>query len=733
MDFQGLAELLIGRSDRLVSSWLPGGRIQGNEFVCASLQGGHGDSLKVNLTTGKWADFAKGDKGRDLISLYASIYNIKNGEAAKVLAEENNFNLSNNSPAAVIEPVVEITEPPANAGLPVMTHPTYGAPVASWCYKGETGKPQFYIARYNPVGGKKQIIPWSWAPSKARYIQKGFNSPRPLYGLELLAERPDAPILLVEGEKACEAARHFASNVYVVMTWSHGVQSLAKTDWTPIKDKKVLLWPDADAPGLAAMLNITRRYLPDADVKILDIQDKPKGWDAADSDFTWETFFEWAKPIAKRQSEIVESQDTALSIEQAIEMTEVIKPAKTRAEVIAEDEPVEIPASLQAAWEQIGIAQTKNGNAICNADNALRVLQRWPAFKDLLWFDEFHGKFFTKNLDGSVREWRDLDEIELFFFMQRELGLRNITQPMVQTACISYAHKSPRNEPRDWMNALEWDGVERIDAMFCHYFGVKHSEHAIAASRNWWISLVARVLSPGSKVDSMVILEGAQGKFKSMALGVIGGKWYSEAHESVTSKDFFMMLQGKFLIEISELDAFSKAETNTIKKVISCQMDRFRPPYGRISIDHPRQCVFVGTTNEKHYLKDATGARRFWPVKIKNINIPDLKRDRDQLFAEAVSKFKSGVTWWEMPEETKAEQEDRRQHDEWEGLISECISTRDEVTIATLATACLDMPMARLDAMAQRRIGRILHQFGWVARTVRRDGSTQRVWTEDKE
>jgi putative DNA primase/helicase len=686
------------------------------------------------VNNGRWADFATGEKGGDLISLYAAVYGIKNGEAFKQLSDDNSFrplNRATPTPRPAAPPEIEVTAPPADAGAPVMTHPTFGPPTTSWCYRDEIGKPQFYVARYEPEGGKKQIVPWSWAPSKARFIQKGFITPRPLYGLELLATRPDMPIMIVEGEKAADAARLFAGHVYVVMSWSHGVQSIDKSDWTTISGRKILLWPDADAPGIFAMQAIGARLEKSCpEVKILDVTGQPKGWDAADSGFDNKGFFEWAKPRAQKWTPAIDTALTAAEPVQDEATIEVVPPKKPPQTVLSDEDMGEVPASLTAAYEQLGIATTRQGNPVCNADNALRVLEGWPAFKDLIWFDDFHCKFFTKTREGIIREWRDLDEINLFLFMQRELGLKNITQTMVQAACISYAHRHPRNEPMDWMNSLEWDGKERIDSTFTYYFGAELGEYALAAAKNWWISMVSRVYQPGSKVDSMVILEGAQGKFKSTALSVIGGKWYAEAHESVTSKDFFLLLQGKLILEISELDAFSKAENNTIKKVITCQTDRFRPPYGRVSMDFPRRCVFVGTTNQSHYLKDETGARRFWPVQISRIDIAGLMRDREQLFAEAVHRFKTGERWYEMPSETAEIQESRRQHDEWESVISQYLIDRDEVTLGTIATACLGILLAKLDAMTQRRIGKVLRQLNWEAKAIRENGVVKRVWTK---
>ena len=142
----------------------------------------------------------------------------------------------------------------------------------------------------------------------------------------------------------------------------------------------------------------------------------------------------------------------------------------------------------------------------------------------------------------------------------------------------------------------------------------------------------------------MPVLEGSQGTFKSTGLPILGGKWFAEVHQSIDSKDFYLALSGKLLLEISEMHSFSKAEVERLKGVMSCQVDRYRAPYERRAADHPRRCVFAGTTNRDDWNRDETGARRFWPVVCGHIDLDWLTGHRDQLLAEAVYKFKKGAT-----------------------------------------------------------------------------------------
>jgi predicted P-loop ATPase len=168
----------------------------------------------------------------------------------------------------------------------------------------------------------------------------------------------------------------------------------------------------------------------------------------------------------------------------------------------------------------------------------------------------------------------------------------------------------------------------------------------------------------------MPILEGSQGTGKSSALRVLGGEWFAECHESITTKDFYQVLKGAWLVEISEMHSFDRSEVERIKGIISCAVDRYRAPYGRNAEDHPRQSVFAGTTNRDDWQRDDTGARRFWAVRCGAIDTAWLAVHRDQLFAEAVARFRAGESWWSVPSaEAAAEADERRPRDTWEDAL----------------------------------------------------------------
>jgi predicted P-loop ATPase len=259
--------------------------------------------------------------------------------------------------------------------------------------------------------------------------------------------------------------------------------------------------------------------------------------------------------------------------------------------------------------------------------------------------------------------------------------------------------------------------------------------------------MVARVYRPGCQSDHMVVLEGEQGIKKSSALREIGGPWFAEQHEAVTGRGFFEVLQGKLLIEISELDAFSRADVTKVKQVITCTNDRFRESYGRHAKDHPRQCVFVGTTNKDDWNRDETGARRFWPIGCKGeIDLDAIRANREQFFAEAVHRFKAGETWWEMPsQETQVQQNRRYVPPAWidpieRYIVNESINDGGgfrwmqrpkpltELSVSEVLQFALNIPESQWTKANEMRVAETLRYLRWTKKDVRRDGKVLKRW-----
>jgi putative DNA primase/helicase len=248
------------------------------------------------------------------------------------------------------------------------------------------------------------------------------------------------------------------------------------------------------------------------------------------------------------------------------------------------------------------------------------------------------------------------------------------------------------------------------------------------------IGAVARVMIPPVKNDTLIILEGSQGTGKSSALKTLGGDWFSDTHFALGEKDGYQQMQGVWLCELAELDSFNKAESTRAKQFFGSMTDNYRPSYGRRSQKFPRQCVFAGSTNKDDYLKDATGNRRYWPVRCGKINHSGLTDDRDQLWAEAAHRFKAGAIWYVDDKETQffeQEQEQRFQVDSWESVIDFWLHDNgqiqtNEFTIADVFYGALQMDAVAWQQPAQTRVALILTRLGWVR--VRSTVERRRVW-----
>ncbi len=358
-------------------------------------------------------------------------------------------------------------------------------------------------------------------------------------------------------------------------------------------------------------------------------------------------------------------------------------------------------------------------------------------FPDAFAFDEMlAAPLLTQPLvpepDFVPRVCSDADVSIVQERLQR-LGLKRISRDVVHQAIDARAHECAFHPLRDYLNAQRWDGVARLESLFPSYFGSEDTDYTHAIGAMFLVSMVARILTPGCKADHLPVIEGRQGTLKSTGCQVLGGRWFSDSLPDVSSgKDVSQHLRGKWLIEVSEMHAMSRAEATQLKAFITRTDERYRPSYGRKEVLEPRQCVFIGTTNKDTYLRDETGGRRFWPVKAGTINVDALARDRDQLFAEAVARFREGASWWPDKDfeqrHIQPEQAARYEADAWQEPIAAYVDKHDRVTVGEIAREALGIETSRIGTADQRRIAAVLDQLGW--RRLPVDWQGKRRWTK---
>lgn len=284
-------------------------------------------------------------------------------------------------------------------------------------------------------------------------------------------------------------------------------------------------------------------------------------------------------------------------------------------------------------------------------------------------------------------------------------------------AMVAQAKRNKFDPVRDYLGGVEWDGVVRLSTAATTYFGATMTPFACAAVQAWMISAVARTFEPACQADHVLILEGKQGSGKSTALATLAGEWFADSIAEIGSKDAALGLCGAWIIELAELDTMRRADVGSLKAFISRRDDRFRAPYGRVTESHPRRCVFAGSTNDAGYLRDASGARRFWPIACGTIDLEALRRDRDQLWAEAVSLYRAGEPWHltdhDVIRDAVAEQAAREEDDVWDSHVARYLVGREYVSVSDVLAEAVHVSVEHQKQADQNRVARILLRFKW--------------------
>ena len=393
-----------------------------------------------------------------------------------------------------------------------------------------------------------------------------------------------------------------------------------------------------------------------------------------------------------------------------------------------DDKIVELDRAREQSTAWLAKCIMENGRALPVLANALiaieAVMPQAFAFDEMLRAPILMMPFKPES-NFKPRPVRDVD-VGIVQEKLQHLGLKRISKDTVHQAVDMRAHARPFHPVCDYLDGLTWDQRPRLSNFLPTYFGAAANDYTKKIGEMFLISMVARILQPGCKADHMLVLEGPQGILKSTACGVLGGQWFSDNLPDVTAgKDVSQHINGKWLIEVDEMHAMSRAEAAQLKAFITRQEERYRPSYGRKEVIEPRQCVFIGTTNRDTYLRDETGGRRFWPVRVGTIDTNALARDRDQLFAEAVAMYRRKAMWWPDKdferEHIMPEQAARYEADAWEETIATYIEIKSKVTVGEVARA-LGIETARIGTADQRRIAAALERLGW--RRERADGNT---------
>lgn len=313
------------------------------------------------------------------------------------------------------------------------------------------------------------------------------------------------------------------------------------------------------------------------------------------------------------------------------------------------DAPIEESAPETENWRE-KLKITDKGGIAQTIENVVTILRHDPKLTGCLALNEMEHNIVTrKSLPWrkvkGTSQWVDADDAALRYYLERVYGIAS--KDRIFDAVNVVAAENKFHPVRDYLDGCTWDGVPRVETLLIDYLGAEDNEYTRTVTRKALVAAVARIYMPGCKFDYMLTIRGQQGLGKSALIAKLGGQWFSDSFTTMQGKDAYEQVQGVWIMEVGELAGMRKAEAETIKLYISKQVDRFRPAYGRRLQEFPRQCIFIGTTNETQFLRDTTGNRRFWVVDTPNTPARDMWEELTSdmvrlIWAEAVEIFRKG-------------------------------------------------------------------------------------------
>lgn len=402
------------------------------------------------------------------------------------------------------------------------------------------------------------------------------------------------------------------------------------------------------------------------------------------------------------------------------------------------DQVTEAEAQEEPDWDRL-LKHSDKGHVVGSLANLVQILTHDPAWRGVLAFDERRvrpvfiaqppwAERYAGTERGLPRLVVDADLTRLLTWVERAFGA-TCKYADANHAVIAVARQRGYDEVREFFDGLTWDGTARLDTWLVDLAGARDTPLVRAYGARWLIGAVARTYAPGAKMDTMLVLEAPQGTRKSTLIrDLVGAGWFSDEIPALGSKDASIQMLGPLVIEFGELDALQKVEVSRVKAFLSRSTDRYRPPYAVHASDHPRRLVFAGSTNDSAYLRDPTGARRFWPVVVsetKPVDLVALLACREQLWAEAVARYRGGEQWWidepHLVAATQVETDAREVMDPWFGLVDAFLARANPpfVTTEQLLAEALEVEPARQTRADSMRVADVLRELGWVRRPKR--------------
>ncbi|MEI1258343.1 virulence-associated E family protein [Blautia sp. JLR.GB0024] len=350
------------------------------------------------------------------------------------------------------------------------------------------------------------------------------------------------------------------------------------------------------------------------------------------------------------QDEDVDSDTAVTKLPSYKAMMEFIQEDKETRLTLGRERKQEIMEDFEDGDEWLSLLTYNKQGLEKNLNNVLTIMQHDESLKGLVFNQMADNLEFRDEAPWKRpgRFWRDADDAQLEAF----LAARYVEFPKAKilSAVTKVADDRAYHPVREYLAGLpEWDGVKRVDTLLIDYLGADDNDYTRQVTRKTLCAAITRVMHPGCKFDTVLVLCGPQGIGKSTLIAKLGQEWFSDSLNLADTKDKTAAekLQGYWIIEIGELAGMGSAGVKTLRTFITTQDDRYRASYGRRVSSHPRQCILIGTTNsEEGYLNDVEGGRRFWPVNVPSIGekrVWDITQEEiNQIWAEAFCRYHAG-------------------------------------------------------------------------------------------
>ena len=692
LDFAAINQAL--DADRVVPDWLRDGYKRGNEWVARNPNRADRTpgSFTINLRTGVWKDFAGGpsDAGSDLVSLYAYLFHGNDqGAAAKELAE--NFGVRIGDPTTrqqAAENVRNIEEAkptpvfpvPADAPAPDFQHHDYGKPTATWTYRDRQGRVLLHVCRFEPPGERKQIIPRSWCthPGKnPRWTWRGItgNKKRPLYRLDVLGADPERDAVVVEGEKAADAAQRLFGDAAICTTWLGGTATAEHANVNALAGRRVTLWPDfdmqrekltqaeADAgvdpeskpylplhkqPGVVAMMHLAEALKGvAASVEMVGYTvgaEFPGGWDLADAEaegWTTERVMQYLGTHAADPRTIATGGMPGTIQQQLEDAPKTEQPPKLKAPDAANEPRAHV--GLTESVNRYGFPdQGDKGSLLDTSENFAYMLGEYGI--------TVRYNVISKGVEVTIPglEFSQDNRFRAQVATIGSLCARNrLPRGTVGEYITLLADANPYNPAAEWIDSKPWDGRDHISALV-DTLDAEDRDLAHTLVRRWMIGAAGCVYEPaGMSMQGVLVLQGEQYSGKTEWFWSLTRKNKHLAREGVTlnphDRDSVMGAISYWLCELGELDAtFRKADVAALKQFFTKDKDELFQRYAHAASTFPRRTAFFASVNPKHFLYDETGNRRYWTIRHgKNMRgVHDV--DMQQAWSQAKRLWASG-------------------------------------------------------------------------------------------